>query len=144
MARKLSIFRYIAINNPNAAISLVRSYDNTGRKITSEKQLVSALKRISLDNKDESFAKKILDIHPDKQIFDSVKNNEIKKVTSELKENYLNLVDETKVATPLTEEQKKEKQQQDTKITNIAIGVLIGLGITISIVGLVKMVIPKS
>lgn len=132
MARKISIFRYIAENNPSGALSLLEDYNVKGR-YSDSKSITNGLKTLAKSNDGKILIKKVLSIHPDRHLF----NKQIQEILDLEKESLLK-----KEISFVNAEGNDgiKKQNTDIKVTNIAVGLLIGFGVTIGIVGLVKMI----
>ena len=131
--RKISIFRYIVENEPEKANKLLADNGIPVKRITSTVKKVNAFKKLSSLNKSPEFVKSVLEIHPDRKYFDAVKS-EI-EVNASGEESWANLEGQTEKP----KEQVLKDQNKNIKLSNYAIAGLIGVGATIALVGLIKM-----
>ena len=144
MSRKISPFRYTAENNAKGTLALLKEYNVPPQAYSDEKKATNALKKLSILHKtDTTFIKKMLDIHPDAKLF---KNQTLEMIEESKKAN----IDEYKSMDAI--DSHYEYADNTTKIVdqsshittkNALIGVGIGIGFTIALVGLVKMLQTK-
>lgn len=158
--RRISLFRLIATENPSETKKLLAEYGVTVKgnsPIQKIQNATTAMKKLS--ESDAKFREKMVAIHPHKTLFDTVHNKETKKLIEE-RDHYSNMVDE------MCEEQETiandklsfeannyrdndyasadaiKAQNLNVRITNVALGVGIGLGFAIMLGALVKMYTP--
>ena len=138
MARTISIFRYIAENNPSGAASLLQLYHapSSISQSRSTKVLGDALQRLSrTQSGNANFPEQLKEIHPDNPLFvptvDPKKQSEFKSF-DDFDADYKYIDDVIN--------QKLQTQNHGMSTTNILIGAGVGIALTIALVGLVKMI----
>ena len=135
MSRKISIFRYIAENNTDEAIALLEDYNIKGNR-KDIMSITNGLKSLAKNNDNKNLRKRIIAIHPDKSLF----NKEMQEIIESERANIKKEAQSVNFLNADGDKDALKKQNTDIKVTNIAVGLLIGFGVTIGIVGLVKMI----
>jgi len=138
--RKISTFRYTVENNPNEVLALLREYNVPSTQFANTKLATNALKRLAKANQNNMlFVEKVLSIHPDAKLFRKSIPEQAKAFKAEefssadaIDQNYSYIDDAIK--------SKLGDQNKHIATTNVLIGVGVGLGLTIALVGLMKMI----
>lgn len=124
MARPISIFTYIAENNPDGVDSLLLD-SGIKTNLKSNKQRADFLKSVAKKiGTDEDFMTRLYSIHPDKKFFEQI---------LKFNNNTSNSAD----GDSLYASGDIDKQNKKIRFTKIALGGLLALGLAITIVSFI-------
>lgn len=133
--RRISVYKYYAENNPEGAVSLLKQYNVNPQYTKDRKGIQYGLKVLADKKKDtDEFRTAFAEIHPDKEfILDQLSKKQ--PIDNEPSPVMFANADGGN-----SEAEKINSQDRMIFVKNLGVGLLVGFGVTLGLVGIIKMV----